>query len=120
MVYFSLDQEDVRLSSGVVLLQTSKMTRWIMTLTTKPDNLHLTPRTHVVEEKNKLLQVVLHMHIGYAYTYRHTYTQRETETQTQRDTHTERNTHLKMLKKQFYYRNMNIMFRRKKMKREMV
>lgn len=35
------------------------MTQWVKALATKPDDRHLIPRIHMVEDKNWLLQVVL-------------------------------------------------------------
>lgn len=67
----------VRLISGAVG-NCLGLPRWARVLATKPDNLNLNPRTHMVEKENHLLQVALcsihtraHLHIQ---THTHTCT----------------------------------------------
>lgn len=66
----------VRLSNGVVGTCLD-LPQWARVLATKPDNLNLNPRTHMVERENHLLQVVLcsihtRAHL-YIQTHTHTY-----------------------------------------------
>lgn len=41
------------------VLESTEMTQWLVELAIKPDDLSLSPRIHLVERKNQLLEVIL-------------------------------------------------------------